>query len=154
MRKRKAFNFTRLKKPQPLRIGIAYNSRPNGDTPTSNSTTLEYDEEETIEAIRDVLISEGYTVELLHADQDFVERLKNAKVDFVFNIAEGIRGESRESHIPAILEMLGIPYSGSGVLTQAITLSKSRSKEILGYYHIPTPKYQLFKKSTEPLGII
>ena len=152
MHKQKSLIFTPYrKKQQPLHIGIAYNNRPNGDTPTNTSLTLEYDEDETIEAIKNVLVLDGHTVELIHADQDFVERLKNAHVDFIFNIAEGIRGESRESHVPAILEMLGIPYSGSGVLSQAVTLSKSRSKEILGYYHIPTPKYQLFKNPKESL---
>ena len=84
-------------------------------------------------------------MDLLPVTQDFVEIIKTYPVDFVFNIAEGIRGKSRESHIPAILEMLGIPYTGSGVLTQALTLSKSRTKEILGYYRIPTPKYQIFR---------
>lgn len=133
------------------RIGFAYNARPDVNTPSSNSVALEYDEIETIEAIHAALISAGLEVELLPVNQDFFESLKTHPVDFVFNIAEGIRGESRESHIPAIMEMYGIPYTGSGVLTQALTLSKSRTKEILGYNRIPTPKYQLFRSATDLL---
>jgi D-alanine-D-alanine ligase len=53
--------------------------------------------------------------------------------------------------VPAILEMMNIPYSGSGVLSQAVALNKSRKKEILSYYNIPTPKYQLFKRNGEKL---
>jgi len=134
------------------RIGFAYNARPDVNTPSSSSVALEYDEIETIEAIRNALGSLGLEVELMPVNQDFIEYLKTHPVDFVFNIAEGIRGESRESHIPAILEMLGIPYTGSGVLTQALTLSKYRTKEILGYYHIPTPKYQIFRNTNDPLA--
>lgn len=127
------------------RIGLTFNARPNEDIPESNSVALEYDETETIYAIRDALKNNGYQVTLLEADQNFIEKLKSAHVDFVFNIAEGIQGESRESHIPAILEMMGIPYTGSGVLSQAITLSKTRTKEILTYYKVPTPRYQAFR---------
>jgi len=134
------------------RVGFAYNARPDVSSLSSSSVALEYDEIETIEAIRNALRSLGLEVELMPVNQNFIEFLKTHPVDFVFNIAEGIRGESRESHIPAILEMLGIPYSGSGVLTQALTLSKGRTKEILGYYHIPTPKYQLFRTPNDHLA--
>jgi D-alanine-D-alanine ligase len=61
----------------------------------------------------------------------------------VFNIAEGLHGVSREAQIPAILELLQIPYTGSDPLTLAICLDKSRAKEILSYYKIPTPSFQV-----------
>ncbi len=134
------------------RIGFVFNARPDENMPSSDSLTLEYDEVDTIEGIKSALESGGFDVELLPGNHDIIEVLKIHPVDFVFNIAEGLRGESRESHIPAILEMLGIPYTGSGVLTQALTLSKSRTKEILGYYRIPTPKYQVFRRSQERLA--
>ncbi|TFG19394.1 MAG: D-alanine--D-alanine ligase [Promethearchaeota archaeon] len=153
-------NYTNLYKYFPIssmkpiginRIGFTYNIRPESSTPSSDSVALEYDELETIEAIHSALSSAGYEVELMPLDLDFAQHFKSKTVDFVFNIAEGLRGESRESHIPAFLEMHGVPYSGSGVLTQALTLSKSRTKEILVYYKIPTPKYQLFRTGREKL---
>jgi D-alanine-D-alanine ligase len=61
--------------------------------------------------------------------------------DIVFNFAEGLIGVNRESHIPAILEMLQIPYSGSDALTLGICLDKSRAKEILTYHKIPNAKF-------------
>jgi D-alanine-D-alanine ligase len=61
--------------------------------------------------------------------------------DIVFNFAEGLLGVNRESHIPAILEMLQIPYSGSDALTLGICLDKSRAKEILTYHKIPNAKF-------------
>ncbi|QEE16410.1 D-alanine--D-alanine ligase [Promethearchaeum syntrophicum] len=144
--------LSRIKLPSKIRrVGLTFNARPDDNIPESDNVSLEYDEPETIFAIRDALQSGGYDVVLLEADQDFMEKLKQNQVDFVFNIAEGIQGESRESHIPAMLEMMGIPYTGSGVLSQAISLSKTRTKEILTYYKIPTPKYQSFSNSTEKL---
>ena len=61
--------------------------------------------------------------------------------DIVFNFAEGLIGVNRESHIPAILEMLQIPFSGSDALTLGICLDKSRAKEILTYHKIPNAKF-------------
>lgn len=133
------------------RIGLAFNLKKDVDKRERIDKYAEFDDIDTIDAIWKSLESGGYEVVLLEADLDFVERVKASGVDFVFNISEGINGESRESHIPAILEMLNIPYSGSGVLTQAITLNKSRKKEVLSYHKIPTPKYQLFRNAHQKL---
>ena len=66
--------------------------------------------------------------------------------DIVFNFAEGLIGVNRESHIPAILEMLQIPFSGSDALTLGICLDKSRAKEILTYHKIPNAKFLVANK--------
>ncbi|OGI15717.1 hypothetical protein A3K63_04660 [Candidatus Micrarchaeota archaeon RBG_16_49_10] len=106
---------------------------------------------DTINTIKEAIQSGGHEVVLIEADDKAYEKLRDSKLDFVFNMAEGYHGESRESHIPAMLEMLRIPYTGSGILTLAIGLDKARTKEILSYNKIPTPKFQLFKSSDEPL---
>lgn len=133
------------------KIGIALNLKKSSYDNERFDKYAEFDDLDTINAIRLALENAGYEVVLLEADQDFIISLKESNVDFVFNIAEGIHGESRESHVPAILEMFNIPYSGSGVLTQAITLNKSRKKEILDYYQIRTPKWQVFKNTNQKL---
>jgi D-alanine-D-alanine ligase len=135
------------------RIGIAYNLKREAGEGEREDKYAEFDDLETINAIRKSIEAAGYETVLLEADQDFLVEVKNADVDFVFNIAEGIHGESRESHVPAILEMLNIPYSGSGVLTQAITLNKSRKKEILNYYGIPTPRFQVFRNGHQKINV-
>lgn len=134
------------------RVGLAFNLKREPAKGERQDRYAEYDDISTIGAITKALEKIGYEVELLEADQGFMEKLNASGVDFVFNIAEGIQGESRESHVPAILEMMNIPYSGSGVLTQAITLNKSRKKEILRYYEIPTPKWQLFRSTNQKLN--
>lgn len=130
-----------------LNIGIAYNLKRESIRPEERES--EFDDISTITAIKEAIVALGHHVTLLEADERFYDRLKKQHIDLVFNIAEGLHGESRESHIPAILEMCQIPYTGSGICTQAITLNKSRKKEILGYHKIPTPQFQLFKSKTE-----
>jgi D-alanine-D-alanine ligase len=63
-------------------------------------------------------------------------------------MAEGVWGDSRESHIPSILEMLRIPYTGSNPLTLAMCLNKARAKEILSYYGIPTARFIVARTSS------
>jgi D-alanine-D-alanine ligase len=103
-------------------------------------------------AIKNALVKNGYSVELLEADEGLYEKLRYGPYGFVFNIAEGIRGESRESHVPAMLEMLGIPFTGSSIQALAITLDKRRTKEILQHYGIPTPRFQMFKNAAQKLN--
>jgi len=86
---------------------------------------------------------------LIEADCRCFEKIKENSPDIVFNIAEGLFGLSREAQIPAILDMLNIPYTGSDALTLTITLDKSRAKEILSYYKIPNAPFQIFNNLGE-----
>ncbi len=105
-----------------------------------DDTYAEWDTWETINAVK-LALEENHTVTLIEADEDAFEKLRKTKPDIVFNIAEGFHGVSREAQIPAILEMLNIPYTGSDSLTLSICLDKARTKEILSYYKIPTAKF-------------
>jgi D-alanine-D-alanine ligase len=106
----------------------------------SIDTFAEWDTWETINAVKDA-IETFHAVELIEADHNAYEKLKESKCDIVFNIAEGFSGLSREAQIPAILDMLNIPYTGSDPLTLSICLDKARTKEILSYYKIPNAKF-------------
>ena len=107
---------------------------------TSADTYAEWDTIETITAVRDALALR-HSVTMIEADADAFESLRRTRPAIVFNIAEGQYGVSREAQIPAILDMLNIPYTGSDALTLGICLDKSRAKEILSHYAIPTPKF-------------
>ncbi len=111
----------------------------------------EYDSEETVASLQAALESAGHSVILLEADETIGPQLKAAAPDIVFNIAEGRHGESRESYVPTICEMLGLPYTGSGPLTLALCLNKARAKEILLHYGIPTPCFQVMDHPDAPL---
>lgn len=92
----------------------------------------EFDCPATIEAIASVLRGLGHDVVALGDGREMLEQLLADPPEFVFNFAEG-RGisRSREARVPAVLEMLGIPYSGSDPLTLAVTLDKDCAKRLV-----------------------
>jgi len=100
----------------------------------------ECDSDETIQAIQNSL-EEKFQVFPIESDENAYEELRQLKPDLVFNIAERLLGPNRESHIPALCEMLSIPYTGSDPLTLGICLNKSRAKEILSYHRIANPAF-------------
>lgn len=114
--------------------------------------TAELDSETTIAALVAALKSGGHQVIPMDADDEICCRLREVSPDIVFNIVEGLRGESREAHLPALCEMLNIPYTGSGVLTLATCLDKARTKEILAYHGIGTAPFQVMRTPDEPLA--
>ncbi len=101
----------------------------------------EWDDAETIDAVKTAIENAGHEVVPIEADEDAFDKLKSERPDIIFNMAEGYGGSSRESYIPAMLEMLGIPYTASDAVTIGICHDKSRCKEILSYYNIPTPSF-------------
>lgn len=90
------------------------------------------------------LRANGHTVHLVEATEDLPQWFLTHAVDLVFNIAEGTHGEHRESQVPAILESLGVPFTGSNSITLALALDKAKTKQILASEGIPTPSWQLF----------
>ncbi len=112
----------------------------------------EWDTFETVDAVRRAL-AEKHNVTLIEADKFAYQKLQELKPDIVFNIAEGMCGSSREAQIPAMLEFLQIPYTGSDPLTLSICLDKARTKEILSYYNIPTPHFTLISELSQLAGI-
>ena len=111
----------------------------------------EFDSPLTIDTIVRGLRAHGHTVHLVEATSDLPRWFLTHRVDLVFNIAEGIHGEHRESQVPAILESLGVPFTGSSSVTLAIALDKAKTKQILTSEGIPTPPWQLFPTPSTPL---
>ncbi len=105
----------------------------------------------TVQAICAALEAGGHRATFLEGDLSLVETLPKLKPDICFNICEGHWGDSREAHVPAILEMMRIPYTGSGVLTLALTLDKPMTKRVLAFHDLPTPAFQVFERADEPL---
>ena len=107
---------------------------------TARDEFAEWDSPVTIAAVEAALSHLGKVIRL-EANEDFPERLRAAKPDIVFNIAEGLHGVNRESHVPAICEFFGIPYSGSDPFTLSLCLDKSKAKETLAFHGIPTARF-------------
>jgi D-alanine-D-alanine ligase len=110
----------------------------------------EGDSSETIQAIIEALAACGYQVQAFEAQNSLANQLEQYVPDLVFNVAEGLWGDFRESFVPMICEQLNVPYTGSGPLTLAVCLNKARSKEILSYHGIATPEFSVFYPGEEP----
>jgi len=131
-----------------LRIGFAYNEKPAEEAeppsgappPGPPDLYAEWDDPATIAAVEAALRRAGVVVRL-PADADFPQRLRDARPDIVFNLAEGLRGPNREAHVPAICEYYAIPYTGSDVGTLCLALDKRRAKEVFRARRIPTAPF-------------
>ncbi len=135
-----------------LRIGFAYNEK--RIIPQSNPLTdieAEYDAPKTLDAIRAAIASYGHEVVDLEATNEFPAKLISSNVDIVFNIAEGLKGRYRESQVPALLDLMGIEYTGSDASTMALTLDKGLAKRIVREAGVKTPNFFLFVTGKEPL---
>lgn len=116
------------------------NSRSEEEPPSSRDEFAEWDSPETIAAVESALRKLGKVIRL-EANEEFPDRLRRARPDIVFNIAEGLHGVNREAHVPAICEFYGIPYSGSDPFTLALCLDKARTKETLNFRRIATAPF-------------
>src|SRR5579862_367534 len=127
-----------------MRIGITFDLKGDAaaDDPLApDDIQEEYDSPATIEAIADVLRALGHEVMLLGDGRPMLKHLLEDAPDFVFNFAEGYGiSRCREARVPAVLEMLDIPYSGSDPLTMAATLDKDCAKRLVAAAGVAVPK--------------
>jgi D-alanine-D-alanine ligase len=131
------------------RIGLTFNLK-RSDT-HEDDREAEFDSPKTISGLRGALEELGFEVMELEAGRELPIRLAASEVDLVFNIAEGARGRSRESQVPALCELLDMPFTGSDAATLAICLDKSVTKRLLLQAGIPTPGFFLLKTGKEEL---
>lgn len=136
---------------QRLRVGLTYNVRRTTQVTVDHDQDAEYDTPQTIAAIREAIESYGHTVVELEATPELSTLLPAAAVDVVFNIAEGIGGRNREAQVPALLELLGIPYTGSDPAAMSLTLDKSLAKQIVAQAGCPTPASLVMRTGKERL---
>ena len=122
--------------------------KPDGVPPDAFA---DFDHIETIDSLRAALETDGHTTFFIQADRDLPYALREVKPDICFNIAEGLGGDAREAQVPALLEMLDIPYTGSRVLTNGISLDKTLTKRIWRDRRLPVAPFQEFNIGDEPL---
>ncbi|HEY2028738.1 MAG TPA: ATP-grasp domain-containing protein [Myxococcales bacterium] len=126
----------------PLRVGFTYNvKRVKPALDGSRDEEAEYDAPATIQAVREAIAAAGHEVIDLEATPDLPSLIETMKPDLVFNMAEGIKGRNRESQVPALLELLDIPYSGSDPAALNIALDKALAKKIIRQHGILTPNF-------------
>lgn len=133
-----------------MRIGLTYDLKEDvarslhSSSIYSEDALEEYDSPETVDAIAAAIESNNHSVIKLGGGKSFLNNILHHEVDFVFNIAEGLGNyKSREAQVPSVLEMLGIPYSGSDPQCLSICLDKPLTKRLVATAGVYTPKWKL-----------
>ncbi|MCX7965696.1 MAG: D-alanine--D-alanine ligase [Syntrophorhabdaceae bacterium] len=94
-------------------------------------------------AVLESLLRQGYRATAIDVDENFIEILKKESIDVAFIVLHGRWGE--DGTVQGFLEILKIPYTGSGVLGSVLAMDKAMMKYILSAANIPTPPYKIFK---------
>ena len=131
-----------------MRLGVLYNLIESSETEEVEEDLMEMAEE-----IKKSLESYGHEVFLINADENLFQNLKKKEIEMVFNVCERFNGNSLfEPHVAAMLELSGIPFTGSDYSTLFFCNNKIKAKEILNAYKISTPKHQVFYSYDEKLN--
>lgn len=137
-----------------FRVAVLANAKENA--PKFEGMTADQwddlDSTKTIQSLVEAVRAGGHDAEFLEGDISLYDTIRKYKPDICFNICEGHFGDAREAQVPAILEMLRIPYTGSKVLTLALALDKPMTKRILAWHDLPTPPFQSFERVNEALN--
>jgi D-alanine-D-alanine ligase len=95
-------------------------------------------------AIYNALKGLGYNTVTIDAGPDICDALKKEGIEIAFIALHGGYGEN--GSVQGMLEMLGIPYTGSGVLASALAMDKEASKKVFLYHSIPVPPFEILSK--------
>jgi D-alanine-D-alanine ligase len=143
-----------------MKVAIIYNKDFTGVINQFGMQNKEKYNPKTIKMIADALEQGGHNVRIIDGAMEVIDHLQafmpkvveGERMGMVFNLAYGIQGESRYTHLPAMLEMLGIPYVGSGPSGHALALDKVITKIILQRNRIPTPDFWVFSTPNEDMS--
>lgn len=103
-------------------------------------------------SILDALLRKGYKAVAIDIDVNIANTLKQSGIDTAFIALHGIFGE--DGSIQGLLEIAKIPYTGSGILSSAISMNKNISKQIFNYHGLPTPSFQTFISTEKEINFI
>lgn len=132
-----------------MKIAIVYNRDSRNVINLFGIPNRERIGQKTIQCIVDALKAHKHKVKAIEGDKDLIDRLeefmpsvlKGEQPGLVFNVSYGIQGQARYTHVPSILEMIGIPYVGSGPLAHGLALDKVVAKMIFRQHGLPTPDF-------------
>ncbi|MDG5785858.1 M20/M25/M40 family metallo-hydrolase [Evansella sp. AB-P1] len=142
-----------------MKIAVVYNRESQAVINLFGTQNREKYGLETIKNIKEALLSGGHQVKTFEGDKNIISKLEEfmpsvisgERPGLVFNLSYGIQGKGRYMHVPGILEMLGVPYVGSGPETHALALDKVVTKMILIQKGLPTPKFTVMDKPDSPI---
>lgn len=128
-----------------LQIGFAYDEIGNDvDIETENPVSAEYEDTQTLNWIRETLRQWGNVIDLPYSPT-IVEKILNEQPDIIFNITEAYGGRNRESLVPAMAQIMDIPFTGSDAMSLGLSLDKRLTKLLATQVGIPTPAFILLR---------
>jgi D-alanine--D-alanine ligase len=135
-----------------LKVGFTFNlKRIKPLDSNDDDREAEFDSRATIDAITSAIASHGHDVVEIEATPELPSIIGSMPLDIVFNIAEGIHGRNREAQVPAILELLNIPYVGSDPAALSICLDKVLAKKMVRQAGIHTADFIVMRTGNERL---
>lgn len=136
-----------------LKVALLANLKKNAPTfpGMSDDHWDDLDSEATVDTLVNAIRAGGHECVFREGNAELYNQLAADRPDICFNICEGHFGDGREAQVPALLEMLRIPYTGSKVMTHALALDKPMTKRVLMWHDLPTPAFQTFETPDEPL---
>jgi D-alanine-D-alanine ligase len=143
-----------------LKVAIVYNKKSIDENDVINvfgMVTKEHYGIKTVEKVAKSLEKGGHSVKIIEGGMNFIEDMKDFmprvvagdRPGMVFNMAYGIQGQNRYTHVPAMLEMLGIPYVGSGPEAHSVVQDKVMTKIVLQKNNLPTPGFWVFSSADD-----
>ena len=137
----------------PKRVGIVYSSVRREDFPTEAQYLTERGAEQDAYLIGEYLGTFGLDVLLYPGDDALAQNLLRDQPEMLFNMVDSVKGqESLAAAIPGVLELLNIPYTGTGMLGMALDTNKFFIKELLQRNGLPVPIFQLFTSADDYLN--
>ncbi len=141
-----------------MKVAVVYNRESNNVINLFGQPNKEKIGLKTMKRLTDALKQGGHQVMAIEGDKDLVDRLeqfmprvvKGERPGIVFNVSYGIQGQARYTHVPSILEMVGIPYVASGPLAHSLALDKVVTKMILRQHGLPTPDFTVLHSLDAP----
>lgn len=135
-----------------MKVAVLYNKNQSEVINVFGAQNREIYNPKTVEKVASALEKGGHNVRVIDGDVHIIEKLNEfmpkvvhgEQPGMVFNMAYGIQGVSRYTHVPALLEMVGIPYVGSSPAGHGIALDKITSKVLFQANGVATPRYWSF----------
>jgi len=135
-----------------MRVAVVYNRDRKGTINVFGLQNKEWYPEETIQRVIQALETGGHAVELIPADRSLLAKLnkflpklsKHHPNGIVLNLALGVQGKCRYTHVPSLLELAGIPYTGSNPMGHALAQDKVIAKQVFMASDLPTPNYRVY----------
>lgn len=142
-----------------MKVAVVRNATRDGVIAQFRKPCPERYGKKTVRQVVEALVAGGHTVGLFEGDKTLfaeLERFMPADLatgqptGLVLNMAYGIQGEARYTHVPAMLEMAGVPYSGATPLGHALSLDKVVAKTLMQRAGIPTPAFTVMHRAGIP----